>query len=293
MKIVITGSAGFIGSNLKHKLSKSYNVIGFDKIILDNLDIKADVGNANIIGKLKKYAPDITIHCAAQKNLISCETNLDYFNTNVNSTYYINEYAKKYNSKIIFISSDLVFDGKDGGYSEESVPRPINNYGLWKQLSENMTLFSENNCVVRTAMIFGNTSIPNSDFYLNPLENQSLFPQYIINRSRHNMETKLATNVISNPTPIGLLGNVIEEIIARNAKGIFHACPPFSLSRFEFGKKICQIKGLDKTLLLPFKQSAGIRPLNLSLKSNETFSKLNVRFTPVDFKLAIANISQS
>ncbi len=290
MKIVITGSSGFIGSNIKKQLSSKYEITGFDKVSANNAEVKIDVGSVKVISELKKYAPDIIIHCAAQKDLIECETKPEYFNSNVNSTRYICEYAKQCKSKVVLISSDVVFDGIRGSYSEHSIPHPINNYGLWKQLSENLTLFSKNNCVVRTAMVFGNQYIP-PKFYLHLLTNQGLFPQYIINRIRRGMKTKLPINVISNPTPIDFLCKIIKKVIAQDANGIFHACPIFSMSRFEFGKRVCQIKGLDETLIIPFKQETGIRPLNLTLNSKSTLSKFKLEFTLNDFKQAIANIN--
>ena len=136
-EILITGSSGFLGKNLYSYLCDIHDVIGVSRSDSKTTDIKMEISSNNIPPKLMKIHPDIIVHCAALVNADYCEEHKEEaFNANVKSTLNIVKYAIEKNAKMIYISSDYVYDGLYGGYTEQSTPNPINYYGITKVISE-------------------------------------------------------------------------------------------------------------------------------------------------------------
>ena len=160
--ILITGASGFIGGYLSEKFSKKYNVIGVDmkenRHELFNKFYLSDITNPGTFTKIfNENRIDIVIHSAAEKQLIWCENNRDAsYKSNFLTTKNLYKFSKRYGSKFVFISSDQVFDGKKGGYSENSDKHPINHYGTLKDLAEEFLLSDKNVAICRTALVFGN-----------------------------------------------------------------------------------------------------------------------------------------
>ena len=134
MKVFITGLAGMLGCNIAYKLRKEYIISGVDLIKVNMENVDSYEFDALDYKKLsdcfKEVNPDIIIHTAAAVNVDKCETELDYAEKlNVKMTDNICRAAREVGAKIIYISTDAVFDGTDENlYYENDKVCPINIY---------------------------------------------------------------------------------------------------------------------------------------------------------------------
>ncbi len=155
MEYLITGYNGQLGFDLKKELLKSG--VSEDEILVtdvDNMDItkKEDVSEI-----FSKYKPKYIFHCAAWTNVDLAEENYDLcYKVNVIGTKNIVDEAKKYDSKIVYISTDYVFDGtKEGLYEVSDKVNPQSVYGKTKYEGEELVRLYPKHFIVRTSWVFG------------------------------------------------------------------------------------------------------------------------------------------
>lgn len=231
-------------------------MVGIDINNSYSVDIVLDISNKIQFNKvLVKISPNVVIHTAAMKGLDECETNkMKAWNINVGSTEVIVQYAKKANLKIIYISSDVIFDGVSGNYKENDLPNPINWYGTTKYYSELLIKQIPDHAICRTALVIGNfrkvdENMLNTEIRKNNLSVQSLFPYFLIKKMLKNKVVKFSDKTISSPTHVDLLLISIYKIIKMNLKGVFHTVGSESVSRYDFAVKIADYLKLDKKLI--------------------------------------------
>ena len=166
MKILVTGSNGLLGQKLLHKLriDKSVELIatskGDNRVTIKegytylSLDV---TNNSQVEEILYSEKPDVIINTAAMTNVDACEKKKEECdNLNVNAVRYLADCATKIDAHLIHISTDFIFDGQNGPYSENDIPNPLSYYGLSKLKSETILLGSS--CrwtILRTIIVFG------------------------------------------------------------------------------------------------------------------------------------------
>ena len=166
MKVIITGSNGLLGQKLLHKLREDDSVelvatsIGVNRVTEKEgyKYVSLDITNENAVKKVMiSENPQVIINTAAMTNVDVCEDQQEKCDDlNVNAVTYLSEISVEINAHLIHISTDFIFDGKNGPYSENDIPNPISYYGLSKLKSETILLESE--CrwtVLRTIVVFG------------------------------------------------------------------------------------------------------------------------------------------
>ncbi|NQE46425.1 hypothetical protein C5S31_10425 [ANME-1 cluster archaeon GoMg2] len=130
-RILIVGACGFAGSKIYEILANNFNVIGTCRTGQHNGYKKFDVINECEMDKLiESISPDIIIYASAITDVDYCEMNPSL--ANLVNAHSIRLISKKNKSKLIYLSTDYVFDGKKGTYSERDCPNPVNKYGLSK-----------------------------------------------------------------------------------------------------------------------------------------------------------------
>ena len=216
--IAIIGASGFLGSYLFAELSKTYKVIGTDFTHSHRNLVKLDIRKENDIKNFfASYDAEIVIICAGITRPDECEVNKKLaYDVNVNG---IANICKYYNGKIIYFSTDYVFDGsKSDGYSEYDSPNPINYYGWTKLKAEQIVLnHCKNNVVIRVAGLYGYNSENNE--FIRSLNKSSIYKAVDVFGS-----TLLLDDVAKN------ISLFFEE------SGIHHLSSGSSISRFEFAK---------------------------------------------------------
>ena len=166
MKILVTGSNGLLGQKLLHKLriDKSVELIatskGDNRVTIKegytylSLDV---TNNSQVEEIICSEKPDVIINTAAMTNVDDCEEKKEECDDlNVNAVRYLADCATKIDAHLIHISTDFIFDGQNGPYSENDIPNPLSYYGLSKLKSETILLGSS--CrwtILRTIIVFG------------------------------------------------------------------------------------------------------------------------------------------
>lgn len=242
-KILITGASGMLGSILADILKDYYNVFltGRNEPQGKSQDnfLSFDL-NQNSYNKLLLWSnPDIVIHCAAITNVDYCELNPEEANIiNYESIKKICDFQSI--KQIIFISSDAVFDGSISNPSEQTVPSPLNIYGLTKYKSEQYLLEKkEDSTIIRTTIIGRNN---------NPKAKKSLL-DWIISSLRKKNEIELFNDVLFNPISTFELAHEIHYLIENTIKGIIHISGVESITKYDFGFRICEHLDLDTSLI--------------------------------------------
>jgi len=166
MKVLITGSNGLLGQKLLHKLRVDNSVELITTSIGENRVtekegykyISLDITNKQEVEKvIYSEKPNVIINTAAMTNVDACEDKKkECDNLNVDAVRFLSDCAMEINAHLIQISTDFIFDGESGPYTEEAVPNPLSYYGLSKLKSE--TILLESTCrwtILRTIIVFG------------------------------------------------------------------------------------------------------------------------------------------
>ncbi len=270
MKIVIIGSNGQIGSDLKKVLEKDHELV-----CLEHKDI--EITDEKSIEKLITIKPSIVINTAAYLDVQSCEENpKKAFEVNSIGLLYLAKICKKINAILLHLSTDYVFDGKKTKpYIEEDIPNPLNVYGTSKFLGELLIrLTTDKHLVVRTCSVFGQN--PSRGKFGRPN-----FVDMIIKKAKNKEEIKAYDNVISTPINSFFLAKQIAEIIKLKDYGVYHAGGNTPISWHDFAKLILKLAKLDARLIKsklenndPIK-----KPLNTALE-NYKLNKLKINIIP-------------
>ncbi|HVN80799.1 MAG TPA: SDR family oxidoreductase [Terriglobia bacterium] len=280
--ILITGMSGCIGWNLAQRLKSDYRVYGTyldHPVEIDRCESLAfDLTN---LGRLERLCttikPRVIVHTAALSNPDLCETErMLALTLNTFATRELARITSLLGSKLIYLSSDLIFDGIKGMYSEADQPAPMNYYAKTKYLGE---LETTNNCgnyvVLRLSLVYGHSGGLNE----NSLERMQ-------RQVREGQKLRLFTDQYRTPIFAGDVVVALERIIADNSvKGLFHLGGPDKMSRFEFGQQFCKAFRHPLDLLVPTSLAEakllGRRPRDCSLDSRKATRVLNLRQTPV------------
>jgi len=286
MKILVIGSNGLLGQKVSTLLANETNFdvllssIEYENFLKDirfnynqlDVTIRSDVKSI-----IKCFKPDVIINTAAFTNVDECENQREYaWRLNVDAVKHLIIGARLTGSKIIHISTDYIFDGKNGPYTEQDMPNPISYYGRTKLASENALKASGiDYCIIRTMILYGLGKRVRPNFVL-----------WVIKNLQNNIPIKVVTDQIGNPTLVDDLAYAILKIIKGNRSGIYNICGADRISRYDFAKKIASIFKLNQLLIKPvltsdFAQIAP-RPLNSGLTCFKATSEMGIKFLGVE-----------
>lgn len=278
-KLLIIGGSGFVGSTLANYAKNDFDVIltfnknkpknsnfqSFQVELLENRD--------TIIELLQTLKPNFIVHTAAHSSVDLCETNPTLADDlHIDVTKDIANICKKINSKLIYLSTDAVFNGKlKKKFSEEDKTEPINYYGLTKLNAENIILnSSKRNVILRTAVIYG-------------WHKKSRFSNWIIETLKEKRRVDPHIDQYNTPTLVDDLAKAILKIIKMNVSGLYHATGRTCVNRFEFASLIADIFNLDKHLIIPVtsleKKQLAPRPKHTCLDSRLLEKTINFNFS--------------
>jgi len=291
--ILITGASGFIGEYISEKFNKDYDIIGLD-IKENNKSFFKKFYLSNICDseKLKKIFMEnkinYVIHTAAEKHLVWCEENKEAAEkSNFIATKDLYNLSKESEAKFIFISSDQVFDGNSGDYSEESEKSPVNYYGILKNKCEEFLQGDSSVAICRTAMVFGKIPESQKKFFEEIKQKDYLVVQgYIVDHVKHRLENSeriiLPKDEFCNPTSKRVLYQQLKSILENNLGGIFHCCGGEKISRYDFGVKIARLFNLNSALLDPKPSEDPLRPKDVSIKTKKSEEALRIEFPGIN-----------
>ena len=250
MKVLITGSNGLLGQKLLHKLrvDEEINLVaisrGKNRVSEKNgytyfdLDI---TDNDEVERVIVEQMPDVVINTAAMTNVDMCEDKKDACDAlNVNAVQYLADACQKIDAHLIQISTDFIFDGEDGPYTEEDKPNPLSYYGLSKLKSEQLLqAHTVNWTIVRTIIVFGT--------------GEKLSKGNIVLWAKGALEKGDPLNIIDDqfraPTLAEDLADACILALKKKAYGIFNVSGKDIMSIYEMVERIRKYYGLDTTNL--------------------------------------------
>lgn len=237
--IVITGGDGYIGSNLNQYFSSQNKSVHLTTIIGESSSnqTKLDLTDREkTINFFNDFDGDIIFHTAGLSSLAECEKNPPLAHKiNFEATKNIVDAVKDKKTKLIFFSSEYVFDGERGNYRENSPTYPKTIYGKTKAEAENYIKSNLNNfIIIRTANVFGR----GGNFY-----------NFIYNSLLENKPVEVFHNVLYTPTYIDFLLNSLDKLIEIDFRGLIHLTGKETTSRYEFARKMAELMGKNQRLI--------------------------------------------
>lgn len=247
MKIYITGIAGMLGYNICNTLKDRADITGIDLIDVEIPGLsypKLSLFDMETIEKnIAEIRPDILIHTAALVSVDECEEEPEYarrLNTDV--TAQLAEVCDRHGIKMVYISTDAVFDGNDSRlYTEEDTASPINVYGKTKLDGEAAVLQFPEHLVLRTN-IYG----------INIQEKQS-FGEWIYYALKDGKTLNMFTDIDFSPILVNELAELIYEMCRKNLCGLYHACGTGCITKYDFGVKLKEVFKLKSGEIIPTK----------------------------------------
>jgi dTDP-4-dehydrorhamnose reductase len=271
-KILVTGAAGLLGNKIVKLHSEDYTIIGaYNKNKPDfKNSVQLDILKKRQFSIIEKIKPDIIIHTAGITNVDYCEDHReDAWKINVEGTKNIIDISKKIGSKIIFISTDYIFDGKNGPYQEEDEPNPINWYGKTKLEAEKLVESSNLEYIItRTTVLYG-------------LDKYKLnFVTWIINELKNGRKIRVVTDQYGTPTLADNMAEILLQLILKDKQGIYNVVGSDLINRYQFALEIEKFFNLTEGLIIPIKtdelNQKAPRPKKGGLKVNKIKSELNI-----------------
>ena len=280
--ILITGASGLLGANLAICAQQhSFNAVGVyhrHKFRLSGVRaVQADLRDALVVRDLlRDVRPLWVVHSAALTNVDLCEEEPELARQiNERVTRNLVESGREFQARIVHISTDAVFDGGKGEYSEEDTPNPINVYATTKLAAENTVRNdSSDHLIIRTGIYGWNMQdkLSLAEWILQSLEKGTAIPGF--------------KNVFFSPILVNDLSVFIMQMISLRLKGLYHVSGSEACSKFDFALKLADIFGLDSRLVQP----AGVedvplkapRPKNVSLQTGKISQALGTAMPDVN-----------
>jgi len=259
-KILILGASGFLGSvAYSFFRNKSYECVGTSFRNDQNSLIQTDLTEEGELEKvLNQTNPEIVMNCT---NLGGFQSKNPEQIKRVN--FGINEsLSQNFNGKIVTFSTDYVFDGKKGDYTELDEPNPLNIYGRTRLLGENVLMNSGKDVLIlRTALVYGGKI--------------KSYVKFVHDNLKGGKEIDAWPDVITTPTHIEDICNSLNNLLNENARGIYHVAGSEKLSRYEFAVRIAKYFGFDTNLINDPNYSGEVKvPRDASLRSIKLPNKL-------------------
>ena len=257
-KILVTGSNGLLGQKLVHLILDHSNHIllatskGENRLkSRSDFDYRSlDITDKNRVDSIvSEFKPDVLINSAAMTNVDACESNKENcIALNVGGVKNLVAACENHNTHLIHVSTDFVFDGKAGPYSENDQPNPLSFYGQSKYDSELIVSNSSLSkwSIARTIIIYG------------IVENMSKSNIVLWAKSalESGSELKIVDDQFRSPTYADDLAKGCLLIAEKEKNGIYHLSGKESMSILELVYRVADFYGLDKSTISPVKSES-------------------------------------
>lgn len=287
-KILITGASGFLGYHLlRSAYAKGFEVYGlyhtgtisFDHSTNLQLDLRNYIDMGNMIDDIE---PDVVIHTAALVDGNLCQTNKELsYELNVEVTRNLAGICCDYQVPFVFTSTDLVFDGKKGNYTEEDQPNPLMVYGEHKLIAEQeVERVYASGLVVRCPLMFGAPEASTKNYFTT-----------FLHSLREGKTSKLFHDEYRSVCGAKSVAEGILHI-CEEVSGLVHIAGLERISRYDLGMAIANAFGLSRDLILSASQKdvqmAAPRPADVSLNIQKAIS---LGYSPLGYREELMQIA--
>ena len=294
MKILVTGANGLLGQTIiRLLLEKQYEVIATGKGE-ERVDANSspgysykdiDITDGPAVERLiMEQRPPIIVHAAAMTQVDQCELNKqDCYNINVTATRFIIDAAKAINARLIFVSTDFIFDGNHGPYSENDEPAPVNYYGSTKLVAEKAVMESGlDYAIARTILVYGSV----------PATGRTNIVGFVRQNLEANKPIKMVTDQVRTPTFVDDLAKGIILIIEKNGKGIYHLSGEQEMTPYDIAVETAKYFGLNEALISKAStddiRQPAVRPPKTGL--NISKAKKELGYQPKSFREGLGDL---
>lgn len=267
-RILVFGSNGLLGQNIIRHFAKNNEVIGSsfeNENFIAELNFpyyKADLTKHMEVAELiHQVQPTVIINTAAFTNVDGCEDNPEIcWNVNVRGVENIVDGAASIKPILVHVSTDYVFDGDNGPYSEDDPPNPRGNYARSKLAAEKVVQNSDLEYIIgRTQVLYGAGKKVRPNFVT-----------WTIDQLSHKRKIRIVDDQIGTPTYAPDFCEAVDRLLRKEAYGLFHISGPDIVSRYDFAVKIAEVFGLDASLIERIKtkdlKQKAPRPMNSAFK---------------------------
>ncbi len=250
MKILITGGSGLLGQYLNEILSNNYDILSLYNTNPGNcknfFSKSVDLTEFKSVDELfESFKPNVVVHTAAVSNpkLAGKLPPAKVYEINVKATGHLAKLCASYNCKLIYLSTDLVYDGSEGGnLKENSKLNPVSLYAETKLMGElKISGLFDNYLILRTALMYGIGLNSSKNHFTEVFEKLSKREpvKLFYDQFRSPLALHDAARMISGLIPLGIKGEII------NFGG------GERMSRFDLISELCKSAGFNQSLLIP------------------------------------------
>lgn len=269
---LIIGASGQVGEHLVRAASDAgLEAIGtyHSRPVpgMQRLDIRSQPETQLLITKVR---PTVVYLPASLSNVDYCELHPEEgYATNIVGVRNVLQIVNDVGAKLVYFSSDYIFDGKAGPYREDDPANPICEYGRQKLMAEHyVALHARDYLIVRTTVVYG-------------WERQGKnFIYRLLDTLKAGQILKVPVDQIGSPTYASNLAQAVLELALSDAKGVYHVVGLERVTRYEFACEAASVFGLDGSLIQPVATSelgqAAPRPLNAGMVAEKAAAKLTV-----------------
>jgi len=277
IKALVIGGSGFVGRHLMNYFScpgtSRSGDLGF---------MKLDIMDINGIRKvLRETSPDLVINASGLTNVDYCESHPDEaMTTNGTAVGIIADAVEESGATLCHISTDYVYSGETGKYSEDDITEPVNAYGRSKLKGEEM-LKGRRCIIIRISTPYG----------MNLSGKKTTFMEFVLSNLREGKGVRIVTDQFTSPTYLGEIPAAIEALFSRNRLGVYNLGSSECMSRYDFSMLLADVFSLEKKLIIQARTAdlgfAARRPLNCCMdtsKIREIMSIKSIRHNLMEIK---------
>ncbi len=285
--ILVTGASGLLGNSLIGSIRKDTLALPVHYTRqLHNASVRLDLTDFSEVSSfLGKRRPDVVVHTAAMTNVDRCETDQSLaWRTNVEGTRNVATQCNRIKAKMVYISTDYVFNGAKGYYREGDVTAPVNYYGSTKLEGEKaVQSICADYLILRTSVLYG----------WHPWK--ANFVTWLLDMLRKKREVLVVKDQFNTPTLAENLAEILIETLENDLRGIYHISGSQRISRYQFAKKVAGVFDLEESLIRSTTMSqmtawTAERPKDSSLE-NEKIRK-RIRTQPLDIAEGLARMEE-
>ena len=269
---LVTGGSGLLGSNAARLLSESGEVVCSARTMPPKSPFPFLTANledaASRDGLVSRARATAVFHAGAVASIEGCAAVPELaYRINVEAAADLAAQALRNNAAFVYISSDAVFDGTTGSYSETSPTSPTSEYGRTKVRGEQAVLNANPNALIARVNFYG----------WSPTGKRSL-AEFFYNRLFAGQETPGFTDIAVSTLQVSYLVEALRDLVAAGASGIVNVASSESISKFDFGQQLARAFGFNSDLVVPRESADHLefqRGSNLGLSTELVHRLLN------------------
>jgi len=267
MQLLVTGASGQLGANLLRELrgtdwqvtawsgSRAGSMFGVPLQPVNLTD------RAAVMAAFREANPQAVLHAAALSSVAACYGDPERaVQVNVAGTRHLVELATAAQARLLFVSTDLVFNGEKGNYTEADAPAPLSNYGKTKQAAEEAVLAVAGHLVARVSLLFGPSLIGKESFF-----------DQQVRALRGGQPVVFFEDEWRTPLAYPTAAQALCALVASSLSGVLHLGGGERLSRLEMGQRLARVLQVDPSIIVAGSRLAAPapepRPADTSLDS--------------------------